>query len=79
MSSGERGLGWPMLCPVGSSSAELAVEERKRVSTLQGNVHSGRCDHLGGDFLVLGRESQNPPWNSLEVAQTEVKGLHSLL
>lgn len=36
VSSGERGLGWPMLCPVGSSSAELAVEERKRVSTLQG-------------------------------------------
>lgn len=35
VSSGERGLGWPMLCPTGSSSAELGVEEQKRVSMLQ--------------------------------------------
>lgn len=37
VSAGERGLGWPMLCPVGSSSAELAVEEQKGyISMLQG-------------------------------------------
>lgn len=35
VSSGERGLGWPMVCPAGSSSAELGVQEQKRVSMLQ--------------------------------------------
>lgn len=79
VSSGERGLGWPILCPVGSSSAELAVEEEKRMSMLQGMSTLADADHLGGHFLILGTESQNLPWSSLEVAQTEVKELYSLL
>lgn len=36
-----------MLHPVGSSPAELAVEEQEKVSLLEGNMHPGRCDHHG--------------------------------